>query len=45
MKKAIHSFPATLPKSWGPTKPPPLFENLVGSSTPQAEMEGGAHYV
>ena len=39
LKKVIPSFPATLSKSWGPTKPP-LFENLVGSSTPQAEREG-----
>ena len=32
-------------KSWGPVKPPPLFENLVGGSTPQTERGGGgAHY-
>ena len=38
------SFPATPSKSWGPVKPP-LFENLVGSSTsPLAERGGGAHY-
>ena len=32
-------------ESWGPLKPP-LFENLVGGSTPPAESGGmgGAHY-
>ena len=30
-----HPPPSNLPsKSWGPVKPPPLFKNLVGGSTP-----------
>ena len=39
-KKSPPSFPATPSKSWGPVKPP-LFENLVGVSTPLAERGGG----
>ena len=44
-KKSPPSFPATPSKIWGPVKPP-LFENLVGGSTPQQKGEGGggAHY-
>ena len=44
-KKSLSSFSATPSKSWGPVKPPPLFENLVGGSLPPpptpAERGGG----
>ena len=39
-KKSPPSFPATPSKIWGPVKSP-LFENLVGASTPLAERWGG----
>ena len=41
-----HPPPSNLPsKSWGPVKPPPLFKNLVGGSTPLQNGGGGAPYV
>ena len=45
LKKVTPSFPATPSQSWGPVKLS-IFENLVGGSTPPAEMGGGrgAHY-
>ena len=42
-KKSLPSFPATPSKSWGAVKPP-LFENLVGDSTPLQKGGGGAHW-
>ena len=49
--KKEYIFPATPSQSWGPVKPPPLLENLVGDSTspPPPQQKGGgwgagAHY-
>ena len=42
MKKVTPSFPATPSKNWDPVKTP-LFENLVGDSTPSSR-KWGAHY-
>ena len=30
-------------KNWGPVKPPPLFENLVGDSTPSPQKKRRVH--
>ena len=44
-KKSHHTLSQQPPsKSWGPVKPPLLFENLVGGSTPSAERGWGAHH-
>ena len=43
LKKVTPSFPATPSKSWGPVKPP-LFENLVGGTSPPShcrKVRGG----
>ena len=41
LEKVTASFPAKPSQSWGPVKLP-IFENLVGGSTPPpAEMGGG----
>ena len=41
--KKEYIFPATPSQSWGPVKPPPLLENLVGDSTspPPPQQKGG----
>ena len=44
LKKVTSLFPSNPPLKIEILSIPPLFENLVGGSTPLAEMGGSAHY-